>query len=72
MAENIQIQKADSTDSGRYFANIDGDEADMAYTKPGPALFSTDHTFVPDSMRGKGVAQVLALNSVEDHRNTLW
>ncbi|WP_407975729.1 GNAT family N-acetyltransferase [Brucella pseudogrignonensis] len=72
MAENIQIQKADSTDSGRYFTNIDGDEAEMTYTKLGPALISIDHTFVPDSMRGKGVAQALALNAVEDARKTGW
>ncbi len=72
MAENIQIQKADSTDSGRYFANIDGDEAEMTYTKLGSALISIDHTFVPDSMRGKGVAQALALNAVEDARKTGW
>lgn len=72
MSENIQIRKSDDTDSGRYFVVINGDEAEMTYTKLGPALISIDHTFVPDSMRGKGVAQALALNAVEDARKTGW
>ncbi|PQZ51382.1 N-acetyltransferase [Ochrobactrum sp. MYb15] len=72
MSENIQIRKSDNTDSGRYFVVINGDEAEMTYTKLGPALISIDHTFVPDSMRGKGVAQALALNAVEDARKTGW
>ncbi|MDH7789316.1 GNAT family N-acetyltransferase [Ochrobactrum sp. AN78] len=72
MSENIQIKKNDDADSGRYFVVIDGDEAEMTYTKLGTALISIDHTFVPDSMRGKGVAQALALNAVEDARKTGW
>lgn len=72
MGENIQIQKTDDTDSGRYFVVINGDEAEMTYTKLDPALISIDHTFVPDSMRGKGIAQALALNAVEDARKTGW
>jgi len=72
MGENIRIEKNDDIDGGRYFVVIDGDEAEMTYTKLGPALISIDHTFVPDSMRGKGVAQALALNAVEDARKTGW
>jgi uncharacterized protein len=72
MSENIRIEKNDDTDGGRYFVVIDRDEAEMTYTKLGPALISIDHTFVPDSMRGKGVAQALALNAVEDARKTGW
>jgi len=72
MVGNIEIKKSDAADSGRYFVSIDGDEAEMTYTKQGPALISIDHTFVPDSMRGKGVAQALALNAIEDARKTGW
>jgi len=72
MAGNIEIKKSDAADSGRYVVNIDGDEAEMTYTKRSPTLISIDHTFVPDSMRGKGVAQALALNAVEDARKTGW
>jgi len=72
MAEHIEITKSDEDDSGRYFVSIDGDEAEMTYTKLGLKLISIDHTFVPDSMRGKGIAQALALNAVEDARRTGW
>ncbi|MEJ5081779.1 MULTISPECIES: GNAT family N-acetyltransferase [unclassified Ochrobactrum] len=72
MAGNIEIKKSDAADSGRYVVNIDGDEAEMTYTKRSSTLISIDHTFVPDSMRGKGVAQALALNAVEDARKTGW
>ncbi|NKB83495.1 GNAT family N-acetyltransferase [Brucella grignonensis] len=72
MSENIQIRKSDNTDSGRYFVVINGDDAEMTYTKLGPALISIDHTFVPGSMRGKGIAQALALNAVENARKTGW
>lgn len=72
MVGNIEIKKSDAADSGRYFVSIDGDEAEMTYTKQGPALISIDHTFVHDSMRGKGVAQALALNAIEDARKTGW
>lgn len=72
MVGNIEIKKFDSAENGRYFVRIDGDEAEMTYTKLGPALISIDHTFVPDSMRGKGVAQALALHAVEDARKVGW
>ncbi len=60
MSGNIEIRKEDSSDGGRYVATFEGSEAEMTYTKLGPSLISIDHTFVPDSMRGKGVAQALA------------
>ncbi|MFD1199323.1 GNAT family N-acetyltransferase [Brucella gallinifaecis] len=72
MVENMKISKSDTADSGRYFINIDGDEAEMTYLKLAPSLIAIDHTFVPDSMRGKGIAQALALNAIEDARKTGW
>lgn len=53
-------------------ATFEGSEAEMTYTKLGPSLISIDHTFVPDSMRGKGVAQALAKNAVLDARRSGW
>ena len=70
--EKIDIRKEDGTESGRYSVTIDGHEAEMTYTRLGPALISIDHTFVPDSMRGKGVAQALARHAVDDARNSGW
>ena len=72
MAATIGIRKEDSSDGGRYVASLDGSEAEMTYTKLGPSLISIDHTFVPDTMRGKGVAQALAKNAVMDARRNGW
>ena len=72
MAATIGIRKEDSSDGGRYVAALEGSEAEMTYTKLGPSLISIDHTFVPDTMRGKGVAQALAKNVVMDARRNGW
>lgn len=72
MSGNIAIRKEDSSDGGRYSALLDGSEAEMTYTKLGPSLVSIDHTFVPDAMRGKGIAQALAKNAVMDARRNGW
>ncbi|EEQ96307.1 Hypothetical protein, conserved [Brucella intermedia LMG 3301] len=72
MSGTIEIRKEDSSDGGRYAAVLDGSEAEMTYTKLGPSLISIDHTFVPDTMRGKGVAQALAKNAVLDARRSGW
>lgn len=74
MTGTTTIRKDDSSDGGRYAAIIEGVpvEAEMTYTKLGPNLISIDHTFVPDSMRGKGVAQALAKSAVMDARKSGW
>ena len=72
MSGTIEIRKEDSSDGGRYAAVLDGSEAEMTYTKLGPSLISIDHTFVPDAMRGKGVAHALAKNAVLDARRSGW
>ncbi|MBN9046308.1 MAG: N-acetyltransferase [Rhizobiales bacterium] len=72
MSGDIDIRKEDSSDGGRYVAAMDGRESEMTYTKFGPALVSIDHTFVPDALRGKGVAQALARNAVLDARRSGW
>lgn len=72
MAGNIEITKSDNDDYGRYLVTIDGDEAEMTYTKLGLNLISIDHTFVPDTMRGKGIAQALASYAIDDARKAGW
>lgn len=72
MTGTTTIQKDDSSDGGRYIAAIDGAAAEMTYTKIGPALISIDHTYVPDHMRGRGLAQALAKSAVMDARKGGW
>ncbi len=72
MSTQIDIRKEDSSDGGRYVASLDGNEAEMTFTKLGPSLISVDHTRVPESMRGKGAAQALAKSAVMDARRGGW
>jgi predicted GNAT family acetyltransferase len=44
----------------RFFVRVDGDEADLAYTRVGPKLIDLQHTYVPASARGHGLADALA------------
>ena len=44
----------------RFFVRFPDDEADLVYTRVGPALIDLQHTYVPESARGQGVADALA------------
>jgi len=44
----------------RFVVHLDGDDAELAYTIVGPKLIDLQHTYVPASARGKGVAEALA------------
>lgn len=55
---------------GRYVARIEGvaDEGELTISKVSPVLIIADHTYVPDSMRGRGVAAALADRLVAEAR----
>jgi len=44
----------------RFFVRFEDDEADLTYTRVGPKLIDLQHTYVPESARGHGVAEALA------------
>lgn len=44
----------------RFFVRFDEDEAELRYAIVGPRLMDLQHTYVPDSARGHGVAEALA------------
>lgn len=53
----------------RYFALIEdgeGGEAEAAYKEEADGTRSFDHTFVPDAVRGKGVAEQLVRHALDD------
>jgi predicted GNAT family acetyltransferase len=56
---------------GRYVARIDGidGEAEITFTRRGPALISADHTGAPETMKGTGAAAALVSFMVEDVRS---
>ncbi len=44
----------------RFFVRVGDEEADLAYTRPGRGLLDIQHTYVPESARGQGIAEALA------------
>lgn len=68
MTEAINIIKQDSPQGGSYIATIDGERAEMTYTRVNDDLVSIDHTFVPAALRGRSIAQALAAYAVQDIR----
>ena len=68
MTDPINITKQDSPEGGSYIVFLDGDRAEMTYTRLEDDLVSIDHTFVPDALRGRGIAQALAAYAIEDTR----
>lgn len=68
----MQISDENGPTGGRYIARLDGVEAEMTFSRASPQLVIIDHTGVPDSLRGKGVGQALALHAVEAARAGGW
>ena len=68
----MQIIEENGPTGGRYLAHLDGAEAEMSFSRASPQLIIIDHTGVPDSLRGKGVGQALALHAVEAARAGGW
>jgi len=68
----MQITEENLSSGGRYITNLDGAEAEMTFSRASPQLIIIDHTGVPDSLRGKGVGQALALHAVQAARRGGW
>ncbi|SFH53641.1 hypothetical protein SAMN04488020_12112 [Palleronia marisminoris] len=67
---NTIIFYTDTDTKGRYAARrlgFDG-EGELTVSKVSPTLIIADHTAVPDSMRGMGVARALAERLISDAR----
>jgi predicted GNAT family acetyltransferase len=67
---NVKITREDTPTKGRYVATLDGidGEGELTFSKVNPQLIIADHTGVPDSFRGKGVARALVQRLVDDAR----
>lgn len=66
----IHITYEDGETKGRYVARIGGvaGEGELTISKVSDQLIIADHTHVPDSMRGRGVAAALAEHLVSEAR----
>ncbi len=65
---NLTINREDGPSGGRYSTKIDGEEAEMTYSRAGHNRIIIDHTAVPDSMRGLKVGLALVERAVQDAR----
>jgi uncharacterized protein len=68
----MDIRTEETASGGRYVVEVDGAESEMSYSRTSPKLVIIDHTHVPDSLRGQGVGQALALHAVEEARKGGW
>ena len=44
---------------GRFHVTVDGNEAEMTYSKAGAGIIIIDHTGVPEALGGQGIGQKL-------------
>ena len=68
MVDGVEISREEGDSKGRYSAVVDGQEAEMTYTRSGESTIIIDHTGVPDALRGRGIGQALVQRGVEDAR----
>ncbi|MFD0982692.1 GNAT family N-acetyltransferase [Tropicimonas aquimaris] len=68
--ESITITRTDTDSKARYAARVAGveGEGELTLSKVTDKLIIADHTGVPDTMRGKGVAAALAERLIADAR----
>ena len=68
--QELKIHYSESDTKGRYGAAVAGvaSEAELPISKVSPSLIIADHTFVPDELRGRGLAQALAAQLIADAR----
>ncbi|MEM8648790.1 MAG: GNAT family N-acetyltransferase [Pseudomonadota bacterium] len=66
----ITITFSESDTKARYGATLDDitAEAELTVSKVSSKLIIVDHTFVPDALRGKGLAKALAEQVIADAR----
>jgi predicted GNAT family acetyltransferase len=63
------VKVEDRLESNRYEIDVDGEIAYLTYRrKPDHILLA--HTEVPESLRGRGLGQLLAQHAMEEARNT--
>lgn len=71
---SMNISSEEGGSGGRYVGRfVEGETpAVMTFSRTSPALVIVDHTEVPESMRGKGAGQALALHAIEQARSGGW
>ena len=56
----MKVEHEERSTGGRFVVRFGDDEAELVYTRPRPNVIDIQHTHVPESARGHGVAEELA------------
>jgi hypothetical protein len=62
--EKLDLKHEATRNGGRYFADVEGGEAELTYALANGAMI-IDHTFVPSASRGRDIAERLVERAVE-------
>lgn len=62
----MQLDVQHDESARRYFARIDGSEAVLDYGVAGEGTLNLWHTYVPPELRGRGVADELVRQALDD------
>lgn len=63
------IDRTDGPTGGIYRLSIDGQVAEMTFSRASAKLIIIDHTGVPEALRGQGVGERLVARAVTDARS---
>lgn len=66
MKDALDIKHEENGSAGRYYADIDGDTAELTYRIRDDGAMVIVHTFTPPAARGKGVALRLTERAISD------
>ncbi|MCC2548617.1 N-acetyltransferase [Hymenobacter sp. BT175] len=61
MKINVEHIQSEQT----FKVNVTGDEAELTYSRPEKDLVDFEHTFVPEPMRGQGIAEEMARHALD-------
>jgi predicted GNAT family acetyltransferase len=66
---DFTIEREEDESGGRYVIRHNGDESEMTYSLSGGKTMIIGHTYVPPSLRGKGLAEALVRRGIDDARS---
>jgi uncharacterized protein len=62
----MELEVKNDEQAGKYYALIDGREAVAEYGRSGDGVLNFWHTYVPPELRGRGIAEELVRQALED------
>ena len=70
MIQDLEVEREDGAERGRYVIHLpEGLVAELTYGRRDGGVIVADHTFVPPSMRGHGLAEKLVDRLIGDARS---